>query len=49
MIREMALKYLGYGEHTLSEDMEKLLDTCIKEVKKVSQPRVTVKQFRLAK
>lgn len=49
MIREMALKYLGYGQHTLSEDMEKLLDTCIKEVKQVSQPRVTVKQFRLAK
>lgn len=49
MIRETALKYLGYGNHEPSGEIADLLETCIREVKEISHPKVIVKKFHLEK
>lgn len=48
MIKETALKYLGYTGQNITEDMERLLDECIKEVRQVSQPKVISQRFDLS-
>ena len=40
MIKENALKYLGHTGQQITDEMESLLDECIREVKQVSQPRL---------
>lgn len=48
MIKETALKYLGHTGQNITEDMERLLDECIKEVRQVSQPKVISQRFDLS-
>ncbi len=47
MLKETALKYLGYGNQEPSIEISNLLDECIEEIKKVSDPKVTVQKFHL--
>ncbi len=47
MIKENALKYLGYQKQELSDDFYALLDECEKEVKRYSYFKATHKLFHL--
>lgn len=49
MIRETTLKYLGYGNQEISDEINHMIDSCIREVKKVSQPGVVCQKFSLAR
>lgn len=48
MIKETTLKYLGYGNQEISDEINHMIDSCIQEVKKVSQPGVVCQKFSLA-
>lgn len=48
MIKETALKYLGHTGQNITEDMGKLIEECIREVKEVSQPKVVSRRFELS-
>lgn len=49
MIREAALRYLGYGDQEPDEETERLLAVCLDEVKKTAQPSICSAKFHLAK
>lgn len=49
MIRETALKYLGYGSSLPSQEIEELIQDCITEVRHFSQPKAIAKKFHLEK
>lgn len=40
MVKQQALKYLGYTAQSLSLELQQLLDDCIQEVESVSQPKI---------
>ena len=48
MIKENALKYLGYHHQILDEKMNVLIDECIEEIEKMSSFRVTYRKFPLS-
>lgn len=48
MIKENALKYLGHTGQQITDEMESLLDECIRDVKHVSQPKVVSRRFDLS-
>lgn len=48
MIKETALKYLGHTGQEITDEMKLLLDDCMQEVKKVSQPKVISRRFELS-
>lgn len=48
MIKENALKYLGHTGQQITDEMEILLDECIRDVKHVSQPKVVSRRFDLS-
>ncbi len=43
------LRYLGYRNQEIDEDLDKLIDQCIKEVKDSSKPKYIYKVFDLAR
>lgn len=47
MIKDTALKYLGHTGQNITEEMERLLDECLKETIHVSQPKVISRRFGL--
>lgn len=47
MIKENAPKYLGHTGQQITDEMESLLDECIREVKQVSQPKAVSRRFEL--
>ena len=47
MIKENTLKYLGHSGQQITDEMESLLDDCIREVKQVSQPKAVSRRFEL--
>ena len=48
MIKENTLKYLGHSGQQITDEMESLLDDCIREVKQASQPKVISRRFELS-
>lgn len=49
MIKENALKYLGHMGQQITDEMESLLDECIRDVKHFSQPKVVSRRFDLSR
>ena len=47
MIKENALKYLGYPDSTVDSKIEVLLDQCIEEIQTMSTPKFVYKKFTL--